>query len=171
MSALRRFLNAHDEALSKHVERFLDPRQFGGVPGIEHPPHFLLVAAEFPRQLRIGDSRLSHRQIESRLRSHLCRDGNQPFPPRAFRRLGDLSSAVNPPSDRLLQAIRGLPECIFLSLSLRDRLWDIAERNHEDARHVPTPKPGWIYKCAHSRLLHLKSLSLCGPFDCMPRRV
>ena len=27
----------HDQTLSKHVERFLEARQFGGAPGIEHP--------------------------------------------------------------------------------------------------------------------------------------
>jgi hypothetical protein len=56
-----RFLNAHDQTLSKHVERLLDPRQFGGVSGIEHPPNLLLVATEFSCQLHIGDSGLSHR--------------------------------------------------------------------------------------------------------------
>src|SRR5271157_2693036 len=42
--ALRRLLHAHHQTLSKHVQCFLDPRQFGGVPGIQHPPHLLLVA-------------------------------------------------------------------------------------------------------------------------------
>jgi hypothetical protein len=44
---LGRFLNADDKALSKHVERFFDPRQFGGVPGIEHPPHFFSSQPSF----------------------------------------------------------------------------------------------------------------------------
>jgi len=92
-----RFLNAHDQTLSKHVERLLDPRQFGGVSGIEHPPNLLLVATEFSCQLHIGDSGLSHCEIEGRFRSDRCRDGNQPFAPRCSRRLRDLPpSAILP---------------------------------------------------------------------------
>jgi len=52
-----RFLNTHDQTLSKHVESFLDSRQFGGVSGIEHPPSLFLVATEFSCQLHIADAK------------------------------------------------------------------------------------------------------------------
>ena len=57
---LSRFLNGHDQTFSKHIERFFDPRQLGGMLGIEHPPHFFFVAAQSSRQLHIGNGRLSH---------------------------------------------------------------------------------------------------------------
>ena len=40
------FLEAYDQAFPQHVQRFLDPRQFGRVPRIEHPSDLPFVATK-----------------------------------------------------------------------------------------------------------------------------
>ena len=112
---------------------FRDPGQFGGVPGIEHTPHFLLVATKFSRQLHISHS--------GRL---------QPFAPRRF---WDLPSAGNPSGDRLLQTIRSLPKRIPLSVSLRDAQCLICAAQTRRLSHsYRTNMSGWQPKSAMSVL-------------------
>src|ERR1700691_5063476 len=156
----RGLLNANDQALSEHVERFLDARQFGGAPGIEHPPHFLLVASKPSRQMHISHTGLSHRKIERRLRRHWRRDRDQPFASRRPGRLRDFKPVRNPSGDRLLQTIRRLPDSNPLSVSLRDGLRNIPERNHQDSRLSFPPKSRRIYERAHGCFLYSKSFWL-----------
>src|ERR1700691_67060 len=181
----RGLLNANDQALSEHVERFLDARQFGGAPGIEHPPHFLLVASKPSRQMHFGGApgiehpphfllvaskpsrkmhishtALSHRKIERRLRRHWRRDRDQPFASRRPGRLRDFKPVRNPSGDRLLQTIRRLPDSNPLSVSLRDGLRNIPERNHQDSRLSFPPKSRRIYERAHGCFLYSKSFWL-----------
>ena len=103
-----------------------------GVPGIEHPAHFLFVATELSRQLHVGHSSLLHRKREGRLGGHRRRNGNEPFAPRRLGRLWNLPPAGN---------------------SAGDGLRDIPESDHQYPRFLSSLKSRWIHECPHGCLL------------------
>ena len=73
----------------QHIQCFLDPRQLGGVPGIEHPPHSFSSQPSSRANCKLVIPTFSHRQINGGFRSHRRRYGNQPFAPRRSGHLRD----------------------------------------------------------------------------------
>src|SRR5437763_1343673 len=130
------------------------------MPGIEHPPHFLLITCQFSSQLHVTHAGLTHREIERRFRRHRSRQRNLPLPPRRPGSLRDFPPVSNPSGNRLLQTIRSLPERVPLSVSLRDSFRNIPECDHETPRFIPTLEFCWIHERPHSHLLHSASSSL-----------
>ena len=98
----------------------LDPRQFGGVPGIEHPPHLLFVATEFSSKLHVGDSGFCYREIEGRFCRHLRREGNQALASRHSRRIRNLPPVGNPPA---IASSWQSAACQVLQACLHARTW------------------------------------------------